>query len=208
MSAPKKAEPQAAVERPKDLATLVEQNRFLGREFLLWLWFESEIYETHLRPSKGESCSLWIETQITLANEAEEARIKSAMPAATPEAKQALRQGKLPKQARIRAILGDHEMSWVMKADELAIGALKIPTELNAKDDKYEALYERMRLAEELEAVLEALWSDFLALRLSSTWTEGLMPLLASWARGKTVDEKAYAATKARLIRKAPRAAR
>ena len=95
-----------------------------------------------------------------------------------------------------------------MKADELAIGSLKVPTELDAKEDKYEALYERMRLTEELEVVLEALWSDFLALRLSPTWSEGLVPLLASWARGKAIDEKAYAATKARLLRKVPRAAR
>jgi hypothetical protein len=185
-----------------DLAALVEKNRFVGREWLLWLWFESELHETHLRASNGKTCALWIETQITLAADQEEARIKSGMPATTPEAKQALRQGKLPKQARMHAVVDDHEFCWVLKADELAVGALKVPGELKADADRHEALYERMRLVEELEAVLEALFADFIALRLSPAWATGVVPALQSWAYGERVDEKAYAAVRARIGRK------
>lgn len=188
---------------PKDLAALVEANRFMGREWLLWLWFESELGETELRTSDGRTCSLWIETQITLAADQEEARVKSGMPAATPEAKQALRQGKLPKQARLHAIVDDHEFTWALKADELAIGALKVPAELKADADRYEALYERMRLVEELEAVLESLWRDFVALRLSPAWGTKVVPILQAWAHGERVDAKGYAALKARPAKKA-----
>ncbi len=182
-----------------DPAALVETNRFLGRELLLWLWFESEQNETHVRASSGASCSLWVETQITLSADEEEARIKSAMPAATPEAKQALRQGKLPRQARMHAIVEDHEFTWAWKADELGIGGLKVPAELKADTDRYEALYERMRLVEELETVLEALLADFVALRLSPAWASSMVPLLQSWAYGERVDATAYAAIKATL---------
>lgn len=186
----------------RDIAELVEMNRFVGREFLLWLWFETELYETNVRPSKGPACSIWLETQITLKNETEEARIKSPAAAAAPEAKQALQQGKLPQQARLHAIVGDHEFTWVMKAEELAIGALKIPAQLKEEGDKYEALYERMRLTEELEAVLEALYADFVTLRLASAWETNIVPDLKRWARGKPVDEAAYAALKQKLLKK------
>lgn len=186
----------------RDVAELVEMNRFVGREFLLWLWFESELYETNLKTSKGRTCSLWLETHLTLTMENEEARIKSPMPAASPEAKQALQQGKLPRQARVHAILDEHEFAWVMKADELAIGSLKIPAQLKAESDKYEALYERMRLTEELVGVLEALYADFITLRLSPAWEESITPDLKRWARGKPVDEKPYAALKAKLLKK------
>lgn len=189
----------------KDVAKLVESNRFVGREFLLWLWFESEIYETNLSPSRGERMSLWLETQLTLANETEETRVKCGMPGAAAESKQALRQGKLPKETRIRAVLLDQEYAWKMKADDLAVGGLKVPAQLKAKDDKYEALYERMRLTEQIEAQLEALYSDFLALRLDAAWERTVVPSLQRWARGKPVDEKAYATTKARLTAKRPR---
>lgn len=184
--------------REKDYGALVEANRFLGREYLLWLWFESELFETELRTSSGKTCSLWVETQITLAADQEEARVKSGMPAATPEAKQALRQGKLPKQARLHAIVDEHEFTWAMKADDLAVGALKVPAELKSKDDRYEALYERMRLTEELESVLEALFDDFVAMRLSPTWSSKVVPILQAWAYGERVDEKAYRALKVR----------
>lgn len=183
-----------------DLAALVESNRFVGSELLLWLWFESEVFETNLRPTGGPPCAIWIETQITLSTDADEARIKSAMPAATPESKQALRQGKLPKQARMRAVIEEHEFSWVFKADALAVGSLKIPTELKAKDEPYEALYERMRITEKLEAVLEGLYADFTRLRLSPAWDATFVPMFKKWARGKSVDEGAYKAEKARIL--------
>lgn len=186
----------------RDVAELVEMNRFVGREFLLWLWFESEVFETNLKTSGGRVISLWLETHLTLTMENEEARIKCPMPAAAPEAKQALQQGKLPKQARVHAILDEHEFAWVMKAEELAIGSLKIPAQLKAESDKYEALYERMRLTEELCAVLEALYADFITLRLAPAWEETIAPELKRWARGKSVDEKAYTALKGKLLKR------
>jgi hypothetical protein len=191
----------------KNPAELVDMNRFVGREFLLWLWFESELYETNLSPSRGERLAMWLETQLTLANEGEETRVKSAMPGAAPEAKQALRQGKLPREARLRVVLNELEFSWKMKADDLAVGGLKVPAQLKAKDDKYEALYERMRLVEMIEEQLEALFHDFLALRLDGAWDRTVVPDLRRWARGKPIDEKSYASLKLKLIGKKARQA-
>lgn len=185
-----------------DLAALVEQNRFVGREFLLWLWFESDVFETNLHPASGDPCALWFEKQLTLASEGEEARIKSATPAAAPEAKQALRQGKLPREARVRLIVAELEFSWLMKADELAVGGLKIPAELKSDSDKYEALYERMRLVETLEKQLEALWADFIALRLDAAWESSVVPEMKRWVRGKPIEEKAYLAAKNKVTKR------
>jgi hypothetical protein len=184
----------------KDLAGLVELNRFVGREFLLWLWFESEIYETNLHPSSAGPIALWLESQLTLSAEAEEARIKSAQPGMAPEAKQGLRQGKLPKTAKLRAIIGENEYEWTMKADEIALSGLKVPAQLKAKEDAYEALYERMMLTSELEAHLEALFRDFIALRLHAAWEETVVPEMKRWARKKDVDEANYARVKKRIV--------
>lgn len=186
----------------KDLAALVEMNRFVGREFLLWLWFESEINETNLSPTRADPIALWLEVELTLADDTEETRVRAGMPGATPEAKQALRQGKLPKATRLRAVLHDLEYSWKMKADDLAIATLKVPAQLRAQDDKYEALYERMHLVENIEGELEALFRDFLALRLDAAWDRVVVRELKRWARGKPIDEKAYRAEKQRLAGK------
>ncbi|NUP10976.1 MAG: hypothetical protein HOW73_33435 [Polyangiaceae bacterium] len=185
----------------KDLAELVELNRFVGREFLLWLWFESELYETNLRPTNADACALWLESELTLASEAEETRVKSSTPGLAPEAKQALRQGKLPKQTKLRLVWGELEYGWKMNADTLAIASLKIPAQLKSQDDKYEALYERMRLTESLETILDALYADFITLRLDVAWENVIVPQMRRWARGQPVEEGKYAAAKAKLKR-------
>lgn len=186
-----------------DLVDRIERNRFVGREFLLWLWFESEVFETNLAPTGQGRIAVWIETRMTLAFEKDESVLKSAMPAASPEAKEALRQGKLPKEARMRMNSGEREFAWVLRGDTLGLASVAIPIELKNKDDEvHEVFYERMRLLEELSATLEALYSDFLALRLSSAWDAEIVPLLKRFSQEKRVDESAYLQVKKRVLGK------
>jgi hypothetical protein len=183
----------------KDLADLIEHNRFVGREFLLWLWFESELFEANLRPTGAAACSLWIETRLALAFETDDAVLKSASPARSAEAKQALRQGKLPREARLHVVVEDREYGCLLKADTLALSSVALPTELGKKDEIHEVFYERMRLLGELESILEALWSDFLALRLGPAYPK-LLGAWRAWAHGEPVDEKAYRALKSKAL--------
>jgi hypothetical protein len=192
---------------PRTLVERIEQNRFAGREFLLWLWFESVVFETNLAPTGEAKCALWLETRLSLVFEKDETRVMTATPGIAPEAREALRQGKLPREARIKLVRGEHEYGWVMKADTLGIATLAIPAELDAKkDDVHEVLYERMRLCEALEATLEALWGDFLALRLGDAWEATVVPALRRFARGEAVDADAYQKAKQRGIGKKPKA--
>jgi hypothetical protein len=190
------------------LVERIEQNRFAGREFLLWLWFESVLLETNLAPSGAPSCALWLEARLTLAFEKDESVLKTATPGTAPEAREALRQGKLPREARLRLTTGEHEYAWLFKADTLALSSLTLPAELTKKDDEvHEVLYERMRLVEALEATLEALWSDFLSLRLSEAWAAAVAPALVRFAHDEEVDEDAYLKAKQRALGKRPRKA-
>ncbi len=93
-----------AEERVKDLAALVEMNRFVGREFFSYgSGSRRKIYETNLAPTKGEPLALWLEVELTLADDTDETRVRSGMPGATAEAKQALRRGKLLTVTRLKA---------------------------------------------------------------------------------------------------------
>jgi hypothetical protein len=188
------------------LVERIEQNRFAGREFLLWLWFESVVFETNLAPTGQISCALWLETRLTLTLEKDESLLKTAVPGVAPEAREALRQGKLPREGRLRLTTGEREYAWLFRADTLALSGLTIPAELKGKeDDMHEVLYERMHLVEALETTLEALWSDFLALRLSEAWEAAVVPALTAFAREEKVDEDAYTKAKQRALAKRPR---
>jgi len=183
-----------------ELLDLIEGRRFMGREFIVWLWFESELQETNLQPTGVDPLALWLEAQITLVLEKEESRLKGAIPASSPEAKEALRQGKLPKEAKMRAVRGEREFVWTLKADTLALSGLKLPTQLKKTDEKHEVFYERMMLLEDLEASLAALYADFVHLRLSDEWDDDIVPLMQNWAYGEKPNLGDYLSLKSSVL--------
>ena len=107
------------------------KRRFVGREFLLWLWFESEIFEGTLRTEEHGSFGFWIERQIVLTSGREGTKITGSQPAAGREAKEALLRGKLPEAAGFHLVVGSAESSFTLKAEQLGISGLKLPTVLD-----------------------------------------------------------------------------
>jgi len=197
----------------------IEKRRFVGREFLLWLWFESEVFDATLQTAEHGAFGLWLERRLVLSLAKESTRIIAPNPGLGQEAKAALRRGQLPQSAGLRITLGDTETSLVLDAERLALTGLKLNTVLDKEDEEPpsellqelagqrpgrprkeeqledaddEVFYERMRLTTEVEGVLEALYRDFLALRLTEVWDEQVVPALRRFARGEAIDADAY----------------
>jgi hypothetical protein len=208
------------------LVDRIEKRRFVGREFLLWLWFESELFDATLRTAAHGTFGLWLEKRLTLSFDKRSTKIAGPTPGYGREAKEALLAGQLPESAGVRIAKGEQETGFLLKAEGLAIGGLKLPTVLDRKeeqepelvremrgarggrggkkkgkqvdrdDDAHELFYERMQLTAELEEIVEALYADFRSLRLSATWTEHVVPAMRAWVRGEEVDADAYAAVR------------
>ncbi|HJK93056.1 MAG TPA: hypothetical protein RMH85_30700 [Polyangiaceae bacterium LLY-WYZ-15_(1-7)] len=176
---------EAAEPMGPSLVDRIEASRFLGGEFLIWLWYESERREGAFEIEGFGGVSFWLEEQMTLRAEgaqgatASESALKGAMPSATPEAKEALRQGKRPTKAKARLERGPQSWSFVLNADPLTLSAVKVPGVI--KDGTEEQFFERMQLAEELEGMIYALYGEFLALRVDPRWEKELAPALARW---------------------------
>jgi hypothetical protein len=211
------------------LVDRIEKRRFVGRELLLWLWFESELFEGTLKTAEHGEFGLWIEKNIALSAGKEATRIKGSQPAWGREAKESLRRGKLPEAASFHLVQGDRESTFTLKAEQLGLVSLKLPTVLGGEeeepapaldapkrmpkrkkesraqeeqresDEEHEAFYERMRLTRELEELLEALYRDFLALRLGPAWA-GVTGAMRAWAAGEAVDAEEYRALRNEAI--------
>jgi len=202
-------------------ADRVEKRRFVGREFLLWLWFESEAFEATLSTRIQGTFGLWIEKHLVLSVGKEATRIKGTFPAGSREAKEALALGKLPEAAGLHLSWGDREVTFTLKAETMALSGLVLPTVLGdeaeapalletnrrpkkgkkesakveeerVSDERHEAFYERMTLTREVEALVEALYSEFLVLRLSDTWNSVVAPMLGAWVQGEEIEADAY----------------
>ncbi|MBX3252389.1 MAG: hypothetical protein KF901_34765 [Myxococcales bacterium] len=208
-----------------DLVDLIEKRRFVGREHLLLLWMESELFEGTLSIEEHGSFGLWLEKTLVLSAETESTRVAASSPGLGRQAKEALLRGQLPESVGIRVFWKDEETSLVLTGESLAIRALKLRTELGgetpvgdlvdelarasgggrkpkkaprdaeAEDDT--PFYERMTMARAIEGLLEALYRDFLALRLSPRWDDVVVPTLRRWAEGEPVDVEAYRAARA-----------
>lgn len=166
-----------------DLIDLIESRRFLGSEFLMWLWFKSECYDGlfDLGPDK-RPIEVILDDAMTLEAflaETERNTFKGGAPAYSPEAKVALRQGKRLSRAKIRVIEEGREWVFTIKAETLDLSSINIPAVLSREED--EKFYERMFLVEEIENIMAALYAEFMGIRLSSSWDQALLPVMRQW---------------------------
>jgi hypothetical protein len=181
-----------------DLVDLIEKRRFVGREFLVWLWFESELFETRFDLKGIGPLEVVLESQITLVQEKEQSQLKGAMPSSQPEAREALRQGKMPTRARVRITRGELAWAFLFNADGLATSAVKIPAVIKNEED--EQFYERMYLVEELETLLGTFYAEFMSLRLSEAWDAQIVPAIRAWAHDEpTIDAQVYKKLKSKV---------
>ncbi len=192
--------PATIAPAPSDLVDRIGRGRFLGREFLVWLWFESEVFDGELELAGTGVFEIHLDTQIVLCLDKEQSRLKGRAPSGGREAREALRQGKTPTNARLRLTKGEHDYAFQLAADKLGLSAVKIPT--HVKDEKHDQFYERMYLIEELEVLLDGLYSDFLALRLGKAWNESILPMIQTWVREEEVDSEAYGRARTAALKK------
>jgi len=119
------------------LIDMIEKRRFVGRELLLQLWMESELFETTLSAREhgtfaGGEFGLWVEKKLVLSAGEESTRIIAPMPGLGREAKEALLRGQLPEAAGIRVAWKDDETSLSIDAESFALRGLKLRTLLDA----------------------------------------------------------------------------
>lgn len=165
-----------------ELSELIESRRFLGSEFLMWLWFKSEAFDGLFEIRNHGQVEVQFDDRLTLEAylaETERNVFKGGSPASSPEAQTALREGKRPTRARLRVIKEGREWRFKYKAEGCDLSTLEIPSLLSERDD--EQLYERMQLVGEIEEIIDELYREFVTLRTSDAWREVLVPAINDW---------------------------
>ncbi len=165
-----------------DLAELIDSRRFLGSEFLMWLWFKSECLDGYFEIDHHGDVEVLFDDRLRLeayAAETERNTFKGGSPASSPEAKTALQERKRPTRARLRIIKEGREWKFKFKSEGFEVSTLKIPSVLSDKDD--EQFRERMGLVEEVEDILDRLYREFIMIRTSDTWFDRMVPAISDW---------------------------
>ncbi|MET0794892.1 MAG: hypothetical protein ABW061_25460, partial [Polyangiaceae bacterium] len=172
----------------EDLLERIESTRFLGPEFLLWLWLRAELIGKPLPLGEFGDYDVWLDNQITLQSDIdpnERVTVRGAQPSGAAEAREAVRAQKFPVRARVALRNEERDFACVLVAQRFAVAGGVIPAVLTKDSD--DAFQERMVLVERLSLSLDALYAVFLRDRLGPLWKDAWEPAIVSWADGDSV---------------------
>jgi hypothetical protein len=177
-----------------DLVERIESTRFLGQEFLLWLWFKSELFQATLTRTDGSALELWFDTQLMLqsvSDVGERTTMRGVAPSGTLEAKVAIQRGKLPLKACVKLSTDGKDFSFLFEASTFGLSAVKLPEVITEPEE--ERIAERMHLLALLDDVLSEQYLEFLLLRRSEHWEDTLCQALVQWTHGEeTLSDSQY----------------
>jgi hypothetical protein len=166
---------------------LMEQGRFLGEEFLLWLWMRS-MTESGASGEDGDGSGCFVDDAIQLASERGEVKeisLRKGNPSESREAFEALSRGMRPAKVKLRILSGDLEWVFTLNATTLDMGTLKLPPSTGKAP--HERLHDRIFLLEEGAGHLERRLKCFL--RARSQDSEGLQEAMRAWVRAGRTGE-------------------
>jgi len=163
----------------------VRKTEFLGRGFLVWLWFRADTDRSLFGFGEKGSAELWFYGKITLQSENEmgvETITCAGKASNMKEARFALAEGKEIIQAAIKLDIGDNQWSFVLDSTWMNFRTFKTPRVMqDKKDDPDGIFYEKMFLIEEAVSVIDEIYQSFIKLRVSPEWETEEHPALVKW---------------------------
>jgi hypothetical protein len=151
-----------------DFIDVQENTRFLGSEFLMWLWHRVDTEGDGFEVMNGAQITIWFDDDMAFYQPLgdQQNRVKGGVVADSAEALAAVRSGKMIERAKMRLIAEDREWSFMFQGPEFLFTGVKLPDCL--ADDYEEHLIERIELMKELEAFWLAVFGEFMVCRLNS----------------------------------------
>lgn len=161
---------------------------FLGNEFLLWLWYLSDTAGDTIRTPDGSEITFMFSGGIKLDDpraQAGDCTANSASAVRLPEARAAVRSGKLPREAALTVARNGDLFSFRLRAETLAVSGAKLPAIEDVKAQRDREL-QRLQLVRDLAEAVDLLFGAFLARRMSGYWPHEVRDM-GAWLKGGRV---------------------
>ena len=169
-----------------DIATAYNRYKFIGHEFLTWLWYLIETDGHRLGQADPPAIVLALGKRIVLENprenHAEKVTIKGAY--ANFEAGiLPLRQGSLVTELSLEAKAAEMTWEFNLKGESLSVSAMKMSTTgpIESLDDVEGALLEKVYLLEIILQFIDTLFERFIKMRVSNDWENKMVPKIRQW---------------------------
>ena len=173
-----------------DVAVAYNRYKFVGHEFLTWLWFVIEMKPSILHQADENLTSLSIGNRIVLentSNDASEIITIKGDDAGLEEATLALRKGAVLIEMNLSYKSENQDWTFTLKGESLSFSSLKVPQTgpIESKEDIEGLVLEKIYLYEKPMALLKRLFDQFLHLRAGLEWSESIVPKMKQWIRAQ-----------------------
>lgn len=172
-----------------DISILFKKYKFLGFEFLTWLWFLTEKNQGSIDLSDQGKVVFIPDDKIVME------LVDSAKPetvtilgedADLEEARISLKKRMLVREMKFRLRINDNEWSFGLNGEGLVFSSFKTPKtgKVEKKEDLEGAILEKIFLYEQCINVVDTLFKRFIKQRISDDWTTKGIPSMRKWIAG------------------------
>lgn len=169
-----------------DVAVAYNRYRFLGNEFLTWLWFMIDTGQDRLREFDPDLTALEVGNRIDLENRRDERIERITIKGEEADLKEgylALRKGALVSDLNLVLRCGNDRWQFTLKGESLNISALRTPetSPPEKAEDVDGAVLEKVFLHERINRFVETAFHHFVRLRLSDQWVDSIVVHIQRW---------------------------
>jgi len=167
-----------------DVSVAYNRYKFLGHEFLTWLWFVIETRADRMKDADGTAVSLVLGDRIVLENHRKEAlesiTIKGSE-AELEEGRLSVKKGAVVTELNLRLHQDDRTWLFDIKGESLSVSGLKVPVFDGEKGDMEAVILEKMDQYEKVLAFVRHLYKEFIGLRTSGEWDKKTLHSMRKW---------------------------
>ncbi len=167
-----------------DISISYNKFKFLGYEFMTWLWFaieEGKLINTDKKPILLEIGNR-IVFENSLNNTIETIIIKGDE-AGLEEGILALKKGAVVTELNL--VYKENEQKWqfTLKGENLNIAGIKTPDtgNIEKQEDIEGVILEKVYLYNKVVEIMDTLFKKFIKIRLSNKWNDETVPLIRNW---------------------------
>jgi hypothetical protein len=158
-----------------------DSHAWLGNEFLTWLWYTADQKTGIIPTSAGDVVVMFdklLEMDCSFGENGKDV-LHGAGPTQMPEAREALRSGKVPRKAGLILDHKSQQFTFQLQGDQFQVTGLQLPAAESA-DTPRSLMEDRTEKLRDFNTALYAVYQTFLKLRVSPEWAEAAKAI-SSW---------------------------
>jgi hypothetical protein len=169
-----------------DVAVAYNRYKFLGEEFLTWLWFQIDTHQDLFKTFDPEVSSFHIGNRIVLENRKTETLERITIKgdgAGFEEGILALKKGALVTELNLAFHANNQEWKFTIKGESLNLSSVTIPkTGLPEFDEDLEGfVIEKTYHYDKVVNFLENIYANYIKLRISNSWEKNETAQIRKW---------------------------